>query len=94
MDKHSFDPIALIAGLFFGLAGIAMIADQQWDDLDVTAFTAAGVMVIGLVLAAMIVARYVLPDQTGPDTDTVGSDSDRVAEAEVAIDEAAPGHEA
>jgi hypothetical protein len=96
MDTHPFDPIALIAGLFFGLAGLALLADQQWDDLDVTAFTAAGVMVIGLVLAGMIVARFVLSDPTDPVPDDhdgatgsyggTGTDS--------AMDESAPGHEA
>jgi predicted transporter len=59
MDTHPIDPIALISGLFFGLAGLAIFADQQWDDVDVTAFTAAGVMLIGLVLLGLVIVRFV-----------------------------------
>ena len=57
MDTHPPDPTALVAGLFFGLAGLAIFANQQWEDVDVTAFTAAGVMVIGLVLAGFVISR-------------------------------------
>lgn len=59
MDTHSTDPIALISGMFFGLAGLAIFANQQWEDVDVTAFTAAGVMIIGLSLLGLVVVRFV-----------------------------------
>lgn len=59
METHPIDPVALISGLLFGLAGLAIFADQQWDDVDVTAFTGAGVMVIALLLAGLVVVRYV-----------------------------------
>jgi predicted transporter len=59
MDSHSLDPVALIAGLFLGLAGLAIFANQQWEDVDVTAFTAAGVMLIGLLLLGLVVTRFV-----------------------------------
>ena len=68
MDTHSTDPIALISGLFFGLAGLAILANQQWDDVDVTAFTAAGVMLIGLLLLGLVIARFV-SDSVEPDPD-------------------------
>ena len=70
MDTHPIDPIALIAGLFFGLTGLAIIADRQWDDVDVTAFTAAGVMLIGLLLLGLVVARFVRSSTTPADSDT------------------------
>lgn len=59
METHPIDPVALISGLLFGLAGLAILADQQWDDVDVTAFTGAGVMVIALLLGGLVVVRYV-----------------------------------
>ena len=59
MDTHPTDPTALIAGLFFGFAGLAILADQQWEEVDVTAFTAAGVMLIGLLLLGVVIARAV-----------------------------------
>jgi predicted transporter len=62
METHSPDPTSLVAGLFFGLAGLAIFAHQQWDDVDVTAFTAAGVMVIGLLLAGLVISRYLRAD--------------------------------
>lgn len=62
MKLHPLDPVALIAGLLFALAGVAIIADRQWGDLDATAFTAAGVTLIGLLLVALIVHRYVRQD--------------------------------
>lgn len=59
MKTHPLDPVALIAGLFFLLSGVAMLADRQWDDLDVTALTAAVVAVVALALTGMIVYRFV-----------------------------------
>jgi len=75
MEPHRTDPIALIAGLFFGLAGLAVFANQQWDDVDVTAFTAAGVMLIGLLLLGLVVVRFV---QT---TDATATPEELVTEA-------------
>ncbi len=69
MDTHPIDPVALIAGLLFGLSGLAILADQQWDDVDVTAFTAAGVMLVGLLLAGIIVVRFVRSTIESPPTD-------------------------
>jgi len=59
MDSHPVDPVALIGGLLFGLAGLAILARQQWEDVDITALTAAGVTLTGLLLTAMIVYRSV-----------------------------------
>ncbi len=59
MDTHPVDPVALVAGLLFGLSGLAILANRQWDGIDVTAFTAAGVALVGLLLAGMIVVRFV-----------------------------------
>ncbi len=62
MKLHPLDPVGLIAGLLFALSGLAIIADQQWGDVDVTAVTAAGVSAVGLLLVALIVHRYVRED--------------------------------
>jgi predicted transporter len=70
MDTHPIDPIALVAGLFFGLAGLAIFADQQWKDVDVTAFTAAGVMLIGLLLLGLVAARFARNPTNPSDPDT------------------------
>jgi hypothetical protein len=70
MDTHPTDPVALVAGMFFGLAGLAIFADQQWDDVDVTAFTAAGVMVTGLLLLGFVIARFVNDSPVTPVSDT------------------------
>lgn len=59
MDSHPIDPVALISGLFFALAGASIFADQRWEDVDVTAFTAAGVMLLGLVLAGVAIVRLI-----------------------------------
>ncbi|GJM38208.1 MAG: hypothetical protein DHS20C19_15750 [Acidimicrobiales bacterium] len=58
MERHPLDPVALVTGLLFGLAGLAIFVDQQWDDVDVTAFAGAGVMVIALLLAGLVVVRH------------------------------------
>lgn len=75
MDTHPTDPVALVAGMFLGLAGLAIFADQQWDDVDVTAFTAAGVMLIGLLLLGLVVARFV-SDTTTPAAPAADNDPD------------------
>ena len=59
MDTHPVDPVALVSGLLFGLSGLAIVAHQRWEDVDVTAFTAAGVMLVGLLLVGLIVARFI-----------------------------------
>ena len=69
MDTHPTEPTALIAGLFFGFAGLAILADQQWEEVDVTAFTAAGVMLTGLLLLGLVIARSVRAPAT-PVSDT------------------------
>ncbi len=58
MESHPIDPVALVAGLFFSLAGLAVLAESQWDDIDVTAFSAAGVMLIGLALLGLVITRF------------------------------------
>ena len=57
MTIHSLDPTALIIGLLYALSGLAIVANSQWDDIDITAFTAAGATVVGLLLVVMIIAR-------------------------------------
>jgi len=59
MDTHPVDPVALVIGLLVGLSGLAILAERRWEEADVTALSAAVVMLIGLLLAGMIVARLV-----------------------------------
>lgn len=59
MESHPIDPVALVSGLLLGLAGLAIFADRQWDDVDVTAFAGAGVMVIALLLGGVVIVRQV-----------------------------------
>ncbi len=66
MDSHPVDPIALISGLFFALAGVSIFADQRWEDVDVTAFTAAGVMLLGLLVAGLAVVRLITARSNEP----------------------------
>ena len=67
METHPIDPVALVSGLLFGLGGLAIFADQHWDDVDVAAFTGAGVIVIALLLAGLVVVRYLrLADEPEP----------------------------
>lgn len=68
MESHPVDPVALVGGLFLGLSGLAILADRQWDDVDVAAFTAAGVVLIGLLLAGLVVVRSLVPTMP-PDPD-------------------------
>jgi len=89
MDTHRIDPVALISGLFFGLAGLAVFANQQWDDVDVTAFTAAGVMVIGLLLLGLVVARYVRDASEPESVDATIIRDDPVALHDEAVQEEA-----
>lgn len=58
MHTHPVDPVALVGGLLFTFAGLAVIADRIWDKVDVTVITGVGVAIVGLVLAAAIVVRY------------------------------------
>lgn len=69
MKPHPIDPTALISGLLFTLSGLVLLADQWWDDADAGVLTAAGFIVIGVVLAAAVVARYVKESATLPETD-------------------------
>ena len=60
-DLETIERVALqIEGLLKQVPTVqasAVIADRIWDDVDVTVITAAGVAVVGLVLAGAIVAR-------------------------------------
>ncbi len=74
MPTHDIDPAALIAALPFTFAGLAVVADRLWEDVDVTAITGAGVAIVGLALLAAIVVRQTSdPDDIGrsspPDED-------------------------
>ena len=62
MKPHTVDPVALVAGLLFTFAGLAVVADRAWDELDVATVTAASVAVVGLALAVVIVARALMAD--------------------------------
>ena len=76
MQIHPVDPVALVAGLLFTFTGLAVIADRVWDGVDVTAITAAGVAVVGLLLAIVVVTRQL----GGPDDPTGGDGtSDRLS---------------
>lgn len=82
MDSHPLDPSALVFGLLFAIAGAAIFADRQWGDVDMTAFTAAGVAVVGLLLAGLVVARYL----TEPNPDELGESMDDGTEHETVSD--------
>ena len=76
MEPHPIDPVALVFGLLIGLGGLAIFADQQWDDVDVTAFAGAGVLVIALLLAGAVIVRQ-LGDRSGPaSTSVIVAESD------------------
>ncbi len=68
METHRLDPTALIAGLLFSLSGLAIIADQTWDDIDVTAFVGAGVGVLGIFLVIVLLARHLREGSQPPGT--------------------------
>lgn len=59
MKSHRLDPTALIAGLLFALSGLAIVADQTWDDVDVAAIVGGGVAVLGVFLVVLLVTRQV-----------------------------------
>ena len=63
MDSHELDPVALVVGLLFTFAGLAVLADRLWEDVDVTTITGVGVAVVGLVLAGAIIARYLTTNE-------------------------------
>ena len=67
MKTHPLDPTALVSGLLFALSGLAIIADQSWDSIDVTAFVGAGVGVLGVFLVVVLLARQLREGSTPPD---------------------------
>ncbi|MEM7140726.1 MAG: hypothetical protein AAF548_06790 [Actinomycetota bacterium] len=89
MESHPIDPIALVSGLLFGLAGLAIFAKSQWDDVDVTAFTGAGVMVVAVLLAGLVIVRYVQDGREPDVVNVITTDQpvdDDVAEPTIEID--------
>jgi len=63
MNAHEIDPVALVFGLLFALSGVAVLTDRATEQVDVTALTGAGVAVVGVVLAVLLVVRLVQADR-------------------------------
>ncbi len=68
METHRLDPTALIAGLLFSLSGAAIIADQTWDNIDITAFVGAGVALLGIFLVVVLLARQLRDGSQPPES--------------------------
>ena len=58
MNRHPIDSTALIFGLLFGLAGMAILIDET-ADVDATLVTGAVVGALGIAFVATLVTRQV-----------------------------------
>ena len=66
MNRHPIDSTALIFGLLFGLAGMAILIDET-ADVDATLVTGAVVGALGIAFVATLVTRQVrVAAPTGP----------------------------
>lgn len=80
MNRHPIDPTALIFGLLFGLAGMAILIDET-ADVDATLVTGAVVGALGVAFVATLVTRQVRMTTAGeshmtvdePSTDAYGN---------------------
>ncbi len=68
MKPHQLDITALIGGLLFALSGFAIVADQVWAELDVTAVVGAGVGVLGVFLIVLLITRQLKAESEAPET--------------------------
>lgn len=59
MNRHPIDSTALIFGLLFGLAGMAILIDETVPDIDATLVTGVVVGALGIAFVATLVARQV-----------------------------------
>lgn len=59
MTRHPLDATALIFGLLFTLAGIAILSEETWPSIDTTAVVGAWVGSLGLLFIAVLVLRQV-----------------------------------
>lgn len=76
MNRHPIDSTALIFGLLFGLAGMAILIDETLPDIDATIVTGAVVGALGIAFVATLVTRQVrLAALTAPGDDA-GSEVD------------------
>lgn len=66
MNRHPIDSTALIFGLLFGLAGVAILVDATFPDVNTTAVTGALVGVLGIAFVAVLVTRQVRGSASTP----------------------------
>ena len=59
MNRHPIDSTALIFGLLFGLAGMAILIDETVPDVDATLVTGTVVGALGIAFVATLVTRQV-----------------------------------
>jgi len=59
MNAHTVDPIALIFGLLFALTGMAIITDEVFEQVDVTAITGLGIAIVGMLLVMTLVVQQI-----------------------------------
>ena len=59
MNRHPIDSTALIFGLLFGLAGMAILIDETVPDVDATMVTGVVVGALGIAFVATLVTRQV-----------------------------------
>ena len=80
MNRHPIDPTALIFGLLFGLAGMAILIDET-ADVDATLVTGAVVGALGIAFVATLVTRQVRVTTAGADIPVTAPDPAVHAEA-------------
>lgn len=74
MNRHPIDPTALIFGLLFGLAGMAILIDET-ADVDATLVTGAVVGALGVAFVATLLTRQVRITTAGESHMTVDEPS-------------------
>ena len=80
MNRHPIDSTALIFGLLFGLAGMAILIDET-ADVDATLVTGAVVGALGIAFVATLVTRQVRVTTAGADIPVTAPDPAVHAEA-------------
>ena len=81
MNRHPIDSTALIFGLLFGLAGMAILIDETVPDVDATLVTGAVVGALGIAFVATLVTRQVRVTTAGADIPVTAPDPAVHAEA-------------
>ena len=81
MTRHPIDSTALIFGLLFGLAGMAILIDETVPDVDATLVTGAVVGALGIAFVATLVTRQVRLTGGPIDAPVPGAEPADVADA-------------